>query len=230
VVLVTSKTLAEVSALSAALGLDHPVVAENGALVAVPPGYFGTDDSPLLRLSPTYEQLCQWLWQLRQTKGYRFTGFCDMDNADVAKHTGLSTEDAALARQREGSEPFMWEDSETALAAFMEDVKAQGWRCVQGGRFWHLLGDTDKAQAAHHVLSRYRETIDCHLETVALGDSPNDLPLFHVASIAVVIRRHDGTWMDVDVPGRTIQTNGIGPIGWNEAIGSILTELEATHV
>ncbi|MDO6459171.1 HAD-IIB family hydrolase [Granulosicoccaceae sp. 1_MG-2023] len=229
-VIVTSKTRAEVARLADRLESPHPYVLENGALIALPPGYFGEDGGALIRLSPAYEELCAWAARIRREKGYRFRGFADMDAAAVAAATGLSEEDAALAKARDGSEPFIWEDTPEALQAFSADVEARGWRLMQGGRFYHLLGRTDKAYAAEQLLSHYRELPGEPLRSIALGDSPNDLPLLQIADIAVVIRRHDGSWMDAQVNGRKIQTEGIGPVGWNEAVGSILTELESTHV
>ena len=230
VVIVTSKTRAEVARLADRLESPHPYVLENGALVSMPEGYFADTSSDLIRLSPSYETLCTWLAEQRTTHGYQFRGFADMDAAAVAEVTGLSEADAALAKARDGSEPFLWDDTAEALASLAEAIEAQGWRLMQGGRFYHLLGQTDKAFAAERVLSHYREIMGEAITTMALGDSPNDLPLLQVADVAVVIRRHDGSWMQADVPGRKLQTDGIGPVGWNEAVGSILTELESTHV
>ena len=230
VVIVTSKTRAEVARLADRLESPHPYVLENGALVSVPEGYFGDNASDLIRLSPSYDELCGWLADQRTKNGYRLRGFSDLDAAGVAEVTGLSLADAALAKARDGSEPFLWDDSPEALAALTQAIEDKGWRLMQGGRFYHLLGQTDKAFAAEHVLSHYRRVMGDVFTTVALGDSPNDLPLLKMADKAVVIRRHDGSWMRADVPGDKIQTDGIGPVGWNEAVGSILTELESTHV
>lgn len=230
VVIVTSKTRAEVAQLADRLESPHPYVLENGALVSMPEGYFVDAGSDLIRLSPSYDTLCTWLAEQRAAHGYQFRGFADMDAAAVAEVTGLSEADAALAKARDGSEPFLWDDTDEALAALTAAIEAQGWRLMQGGRFYHLLGQTDKAVAAERVLSHYRDLMGDATMTMALGDSPNDLPLLQVADVAVVIRRHDGSWMQAEVAGRKIQTDGIGPVGWNEAVGSILTELESTHV
>lgn len=230
VVIVTSKTRAEVAQLADRLESPHPYVLENGALVSMPEGYFADAGSDLIRLSPSYDTLCEWLAEQRTAHGYQFRGFADMDAAAVAEVTGLSEADAALAKARDGSEPFLWDDTDEALAALTAAIEAQGWRLMQGGRFYHLLGQTDKAVAAERVLSHYRDLMGDATMTMALGDSPNDLPLLQVADVAVVIRRHDGSWMQAEVAGRKIQTDGIGPVGWNEAVGSILTELESTHV
>ena len=48
VMLVSSKTLAEISTFRRELGLPHPVVAENGAVIDVPDGYFAGADLPVV--------------------------------------------------------------------------------------------------------------------------------------------------------------------------------------
>ena len=150
-----------------------------------------------------------------------------MQTDELADRTGLSPEKAAMAKAREGSEPFVWEDTEQAFERFLKDVEAAGWRCLQGGRFYHLLGNTNKAAAVEHLLSHYRAIIGPGMKTVALGDSPNDLPMLAIADTAVIIRRHDGSLMDFPDGESTLKTRQIGPHGWNEAIHYILTEQES---
>ncbi|MCB1772904.1 MAG: HAD-IIB family hydrolase [Gammaproteobacteria bacterium] len=237
-VLTTSKTLAEVRLINAALDNTQAVIVENGGAIALPAtlagqlaggqpdtlaGFEAVDDHRVLRNSPAYAAIRAFIAQQRTTHGYRLTGFGDMTAADIAHHTGLSTDQAVLAAQRLCSEPFLWHDSEARLQRFREAAADAGLGMTRGGRFWHLMGDTSKARAMHQL----REWIDHgrgRSVTVALGDSDNDREMLEQADIAVCVRRHDGTMLDCEGQQRTLRTGQPGPTGWNSAVLEILRD------
>src|SRR5690606_24979764 len=112
--------------------------------------------------------------QLREREGYQFEGFSDWSVAQVIAHTGLSTEQASRSMERLGTEPILWQDTEALWERFSVALDGAGVRHVKGGRFIHLMGNTDKAMGLNRVVARYRENqpdVDWHV--VALGDSPN---------------------------------------------------------
>ena len=63
--------------------------------------------------------------------------------------------------------------------------------------------------------------------TVGLGDSPNDSLMLQATELAVVILRKDGSWLPLETRGRKVQTQGIGPHGWNEFFQQYLATLAA---
>ena len=88
----TSKTLAELRALAQPLGLQHPLIVENGCAICLPDGYFPLQDNGersdgyrLLRLAPDYTVLLAELRQLRDAHGFRFRGCHDMDADEVSR-------------------------------------------------------------------------------------------------------------------------------------------------
>lgn len=228
----TSKTLAEVSALQAELHNTHPCIVENGGALCLPPGYF--DDAtagPLNHgyqvepLGPEYRELLAVLHGIRRDGGYRFTGFHDMSDAEVARDTGLPMDAAAKARQRLSSEPLRWEDDESALAEFAHRLDDAGLNLTRGGRYLHVMGRTDKARAIRRLCERYLDAGFDTFTTIALGDSPNDREMLAAADIAVVVRRKDGQCLDVEGRYQTITTDAAGPEGWNRAILQLLHNL-----
>lgn len=228
---VTSKTDAEVRLLRAELGNTEPYIVENGCAVVIPAGYFSImpeekldNGSAIVRFSPPYQQLRDFLCHYREQHGCRCEGFGDWDAAGVALQTGLPLEKAELARQRLGSEPFLWHDNEEAFQAFLQAAAEQGLRCVRGGRFIHLLGDADKAKAIDALLTMYRNDKHMAPKTAALGDSPNDLQMLQKADIAVVVKKHDNTHLVYEGQNRVIYTDNIGPAGWNHAVLTIINE------
>jgi mannosyl-3-phosphoglycerate phosphatase len=231
---VTSKTLAEMQVLGQQLGLQHPLIVENGCVICVPDGYFPLPENGeriagyrLMRLAPDYATLLAELQQLRNDRGFRFRGFHDMDADEVARETGLSHAAAELARQRLCSEPLAWQDTDSAMADFGQALAGRQLRLVKGGRFWHVLPQADKGSALRQLASMYRAHGLPVFTSLALGDSPNDCSMLQAADIAALIRHKDGSVMDCETHGRTIETTEPGPAGWNTAVLQVLQMLSA---
>lgn len=231
---VTSKTLAELERLYRQMDLDGPCVAENGSLIAVPEGYFPSlDEAPrwgrwrILHLGWTYAEIIEQLDQLRTTHGFRFLGFNDLRDVDVAWLTGLTRNSAALARKRQATEPLIWQGSEEERRRFAATLQTHGLQLVRGGRFWHVMTLADKGTAIQRLTRLYQKRYAQAFFTVALGDSPNDLSMLAAADCPLVIRRKDGTCMSAEelneagIPSACC-TDAIGPTGWNEAVNGLL--------
>ena len=231
VIPVTSKTLAELAPLMRELDNAHPCIAENGGLIALPPGYFAAlDRYPLqegyrvIELSSNYANLVQTAARLRADHQYQFRGFSEMSDAELAACTGLSAAAATRARRRRCSEPLQWLDTAAAFAQFRQAVEAAGLQLVQGGRFWHLMGNCDKASAMQRLCEQYRAAGFQGFRTVALGDSPNDIPMLKAADIPVLIRRPDGDCLSLQTKRPAPCSALPGPGGWNQMM---LQQLDA---
>jgi len=235
VIPVTSKTLAELETLNRELGLGGPCIAENGALIAFPADYFAaTATLPLVGnyrvkyLSPDYAQTLAVLAEIRQTCGFDFVGFAELSDADVASLTGLDQEAAHLARQRLCSEPLVWNDSESAFEHFLRELKKRRYTLLKGGRFYHVLGQSDKSLAIRHLDALFAGAGLSNVTRIALGDSPNDAPMLREADIAVVIRHKDGSWLQIETSGQKVETPHSGPEGWNDFFQHYLDGLDTS--
>lgn len=229
VIFVTSKTSAEANELRQHLKNPHPFIVENGSALVIPKGYFPGDATleikdgfEIIRLCPTYETIRNQLQQWRKQHHFDVVGFGDWSAVEVARQTGLSAAEAGRAKQRLGSEPFLWNDSDAALATFSRLISDAGLRLVQGGRFYHLLGQADKAKAVQVLLGFYRQHFEFSPQTIALGDSPNDQDMLALADQAVVIRNHSGEHMDYHGSNPVYFSQAQGPAGWCEAIQLLL--------
>ncbi|MEN8165921.1 MAG: HAD-IIB family hydrolase [Pseudomonadota bacterium] len=212
---VSSKTLAELEAYIAELGLNGPVIAENGMVIRFP------DQKPEIT-PPDYQSIRELCLDWRRDPDFRFTGFADMTLMELVEATGLSRKSAQLAMQRLASEPILWQGDDEAFARFKERVHYAGLRLLQGGRFLHLLGEMDKGRALTRVVDWYRSKGRHKIVTLALGDSGNDIDMLLSVDIPVIIRKKDGTHLDLPRREETIISDLPGPAGWNQAINRLL--------
>jgi len=217
VVLCSSKTAAEILPLQKRLGLAGlPFIAENGAVVQM-------SAERRLRIpsdSPSYDSLCQTLIDLQRR--FRFQGFCDFSDPEVAAMTGLSESESALARQREASEVIVWRDDEEKLDAFRAALAQQRLQLTQGGRFWHVMpAGSGKGEALGWLLDQYENAP----ATVGLGDGPNDAPMLDAVDYAVVIKGYSKTPVTLtrEDTQRVYHTAHYGPEGWKEGLDYFLT-------
>ncbi len=178
IALCSSKTRAELEDLAREIGLDGPLIAENGAS------------------GKGIEFLRAALKSAAKASGAKVRGFGDMSLDEVVSQTGLRKSDAALAHAREFDEPFLFLEGDEA--GFAAAVAEAGLRLTRGGRFWHLLEAGSKGEALLRLKAG-------HGLAVALGDSENDRSMLEAADVAIVIPggnlRPEAHWRIAPAPG-----------------------------
>lgn len=210
----TSKTRAEWLAMRDRFHKNtDPFVTENGSAIFMPEG------------SQTYGRTREEILDLLQPfrKSYRFEGFADWTTAQVQEHTGLDQEAAALAQEREFSEPLIWHDTNTAKASFLEALADHELMTLQGGRFLHVLGKTDKGRPLSLLRDYYREN-EMDPIVIALGDSPNDIAMLEYADIGVIIASPKVEELEVPHGKRIERSTLQGPAGWAEVLTKLIDE------
>jgi len=235
-VLVSSKTRAEIEPLRGQLRHHDPFIVENGAAVFVPRGLF---DFPLERarartsydvieLGLPYGILRDVLKQIEKSVATPLRGFGDLSVDEVVQLTGLTRQEALLAKQREYDEPYLLEGPPALIEEVCRQIVVRGLRWTKGGRFYHLTGDNNKGQAASLLLrcyQRQQQLRGCsgdRIVTVGIGDSINDAPLLATVDRPILVQKPDGSYdPDIHIPGMT-RAPGIGPIGWNHAVLELL--------
>lgn len=220
-IIVSSKTRAEIEVYRRRLRNDHPFISENGGGLFIPRGYFpgeveGAVESGYVvkRLGTPYEETRSKLMEVRARTGVAVRGFGDMTDGEVAKLTGLPIEEAALAKQRDFSEPFVF--SGAPDMEFLRSIETAGMRWTQG-RLFHIMGDHDKGRAVRMVRDLYAQERGT-VRSIGLGDGLNDLPFLQAVDQAVLVKGEKGTHdTRIQVPGMLL-TEAIGPAGWNETV------------
>ncbi len=227
VVLNSSKTQPEMERLREQMANSSPYIVENGAAVIIPHGTFGNDSQQVVNFAEPLQRVHSVLLELRK-QGFRFCGFNDMTAKEVAVITGLNPSAAEFAKQRIATEPMLWQDSEEQLVAFTQQLQQQDLQLIKGGRFYHVMGHYDKADAMVYLMDRYQQT-DPEKQwcSIALGDSPNDERMLEKADYSVVIKGvNSDSVLQNCTKKNVIRSEQKGPVGWNESILRLL-ELEA---
>ncbi|MBD8213883.1 mannosyl-3-phosphoglycerate phosphatase-related protein [Erwinia persicina] len=223
-VICSSKTAAEIIPLQQSMGLNGaPFIAENGARVVLN----STDPLPPYPENVRYDYpgLCGLLQELKQQYGFKFTGFGEVTEKEVADWTGLTPHEATLARQRQASESLIWRDSEAQFALFCRRLEEKSLTVVQGGRFWHVMPEGSSKGAALRWLLRHTRQAGTERITIGLGDGPNDAPMLDCVDYAVVIKGYSKNPVILQRQDKhhIYHTAHFGPAGWSEGLTHFIT-------
>jgi mannosyl-3-phosphoglycerate phosphatase len=94
----------------------------------------------------------------------------------------------------------------------------------RGGRFYHLIGNSDKGKAVLLLRDLYGQK-STNLKTVALGDSLNDLPMLKAVDYPILVQKPDGSYDPSVKLDNLILAPGSGPKGWCKALLKLLNEI-----
>jgi len=223
-VLVTSKTLAEVEPLRREMRLDAPFIVENGGAVFVPPDSEWPEAADLPDMAGyrcrlfgrTYAETRRFVVSQGARLGAR--GFGDMTTDEISARTALPPDAAGRAAERLFTEPCEVEPDR--LAELNALARRAGFKILEGGRFCHIVAaEQDKGAAVQWLIAAYqRRWPGRQIRTVGIGDSPNDLDFLSVVDAPVLVRRPDGTHLKAEGLPHVLLAAGVGPAGWNLAI------------
>jgi mannosyl-3-phosphoglycerate phosphatase len=229
-ILVSSKTRAEIASLRNRLSLEDPFIAENGGGIFFPATFTLPRDYPYeivdgyhaIFIGRPIKEVLKRSSMLKER--FAFRGFSQMPVEEIAAMTGLTMEQAALASKREFDEPILLENPLDAREIFCRKASDLGLDCVRGGRFVHLSLGSNKGRAVEMVLDIYRQ-LRGPLFSIALGDSPNDIPMLEAVDKAVLMQNRDGMPMKGVARPDLVRVDGGGPAAWNEVVLTILAEV-----
>jgi mannosyl-3-phosphoglycerate phosphatase len=233
----TSKTRAEVVQLQQHMGLTDPFISETGGAIWFHPAHTPTKPTGAGKLAGLYaivlglpyRTLRGALIEYRTTAKLEIIGFGDLPAEQVGKLCAVPAQVAPLVKQRDFDEPFIFAQPPTTKT--IDDMRRhfsrRGMRIIQGGRFYHLVGDTDKGTAIHRLRQWYEKQTGARVTIIGLGDSPNDISLFAAADIPILVKRHDGRYDPrVRAAIKTRLAGAVGPAGWNRAVLHVLKKFD----
>lgn len=231
----SSKTREEIETMPDLLSLSGMFIVENGSAIfldedfPLPPGIRpeSIGRHRVIVLGRPYGDILGGLRQARAQCRARLKGFSEMFALEIHRITGLDIESSRLAKNREFSEPFLFEGDQKELDCLVALLSERSISCIESGRLSYALGLTDKGRAVTTARTAYQAAFPgIPWKTVALGDAPNDAAMLRVSDVAVIIRRPDGSFLDYDPEPeqRVIVSSKPGPEGWNEEVSRLLDE------
>ena len=227
----TSKTFAELTHIRKEINNHSPFVVENGAAIFIPQKLFPkcpqgcTEHGPYWRyqFSRPRDYWLNLIHQLKSKYQSLYTSFNNLSDQQLAKLTGLSEEAAHRAAQRQFGEPLLWHGNREEKEEFIRAVQESGGHVLQGGRFLHVGDKVNKGLAMQWLKELYQTTFpDQNIQTIALGDSHNDIDMLEMADYAVVVASPAHSAPELSRSQNTIHTQACGPEGWSQALISLL--------
>ncbi len=234
-IICSSKTRKEIEYYRRKLNNHDPFISENGGGIFIPKGYFqfsaqnsqfsviNEEHYHVIRLGADYSDLREALLRLR-SEGFNVKGFGDMTAEELAGIANMSIEEAEMAKERDFDEPFIFSGNEEELQKLFKSIKAMGFHYTKG-RFFHILGNTDKGKAVSILIELYKRGFE-EVITVAIGDSLNDIPMLERADYPVLVKKSDGTYEKLININGLIRADGSGSEGWNWAIFYLVNTLK----
>lgn len=229
----SSKTRVEIQQLREQLGSTHPFIAENGAAVFVPLGYFAEQPADTVErdgywvreLSESRDHWLQLLADMALEFPAEFDHFYQAGSAGIARMTGLTESQALQANQREYSEPVLWLGKPERKRLFVSALQERGAHVLQGGRFLAVSGDCDKGRALCWLRDIYLSQSPAHsCRDLAIGDSGNDCAMLDAAQTALWVRSPVHEFPRLQREQGVIFSRDYGPAGWAEGVERWLTE------
>ena len=233
-VLASSKTRAEMLALRSDMDNEHPFIVENGAAVLIPRGYFQRPPADVAErdgfwvreLTPPRTHWLPLLDELRSAMPGAFRDFASAPLDAVVEMTGLSAPGAALAKQREYTEPVQWRGSDAERVTFLERLRGAGATVSRGGRFYSVGGDSDKGVALKWLRRQYALAAGgAAVYDLAVGDGQNDVPMLEAAHHALLIPAPERALPQLARETNVIVGQGHGPQAWARGVGEWLRDL-----
>ena len=248
VVLCSSKTWAEQDVIRKDLGLEgEPFIIENGGAVIIPDGYLEgdgrTDDDlqhhgvirvvdgyRVIELGRPSAEIRKILQHVRRKTGTAFKGVSDLSIEELAKIAGMTHDEAERMSKRQYSETIL-EIDKTEKVQFEQVLSEEGLHVIHGSRYFDVTAGNDKGKAVRILMDLYRKKLGDDTIFIGIGDSPNDVPMLKLTDVAILVQKHDGTWVEIDnniITTHVVKVEGIGPTGWENAFATIIEEAKQT--
>lgn len=220
IVLTTAKTAREVISLNKALNLSGPFIVENGAGIL-----FRSKQIKSRHILQIGEYQLLKLVKIKPDINLLLS-FCNaeslltqMSNEKLCSITGLSLENAILAKARDFTEPVYIEKLTAGEVAFLKlSVQNAKLHFIQTNRFLHISTSENnhKGYAIRFLLEQFYP--NQQFQTFAIGDSINDFSMFEVCNEAFFLTDK----LDQAYPKEWQILSAINFLAWQTAIDKII--------
>ncbi|MDC3159037.1 HAD hydrolase family protein, partial [bacterium] len=227
-VLNSSKTYFEINKFVEHYDINIPFIVENGSAIYFPKnGSFSfhpknckhNDEYFFLQLGFDKSKIESFI-KMNLLK--RFVSDCqflhEMEIEKVMLYTGLNFENSKISQNRQFSLPFLWTGSEKQIKEFKKKVIQFDLSIIYGGKFYHLIGGSNKGNALLHLKNYYSKIFKVEPMTIAIGDSENDLEMLLKADLSGVVKNKATKKIKINKAGNVFYSNKEAPLGWKEVL------------
>jgi mannosyl-3-phosphoglycerate phosphatase family protein len=229
----TERSAAEIIPLLEALDHHDPFVVEAGAAIYIPANLFKikfsyqktVGDYRVVELGALAQDIREKVAILRRDYGLEITGLSELKPEAAAGIVGLSAEDFQILKNRQYSEPIIYDGAAEDLPRLHDAAEELRLRLVRQERMFVLTGDHDEGSAVSFLMQLYREEYPgMNIASIGLGDNASNIPMLYTVDTPVLVRLPGGRFDD-RVGRRGMKfTREPGPLGWNQAIIALVTE------
>jgi len=231
-IITTSKTRWQAEIYRRALGLNYPLIVENGGAIHFPPGSFEADELPKECVFDSGE----WEWELgrgvqeilpdlllaARTAGAEIETIWEMTEERISEYTGMSRAEAEACQERRYCVYFLIHRGKEEL---LKQLRQHDYQPAKGSYFYHL-SDRSKGEAVKRLTELYKVRHGASLKTVAIGDNENDLSMLKAVDIPCLVEQPGGGYNAlVEIEGMRLLP-GVGPKGWNEGVKELLMSIK----
>jgi HAD superfamily hydrolase (TIGR01484 family) len=223
IVLTSSRTLPQLTQMQRALGLEEPLLAENGAVLAIPRPLGASD-------AGTTDILDERAWNVtllgEPAPSLRSAVATIADAYSLRVEYGAAEQ--VTARRASVLMRPTPEHRGAGFASLCEALADQRITATWGGQWYTITRGADKGRGALELLGRLSRANASPAHVAGVGDAENDASLLRVVPHAFVIADEDGRWNPIlsAIPGvRCMHAPGIA--GWRDVIAHLATLAES---
>jgi mannosyl-3-phosphoglycerate phosphatase len=179
------------------------------------------DNFTCYRLGKSFGEIKAVLNLISKKYSYKIKGYHNATPEEISEKTSLKGEALVRSLSREFSIPLFFDVH--AEKILKQESAEHNLQILYGGRFMHLLSQTDKGMAMNLIMRGYRYKMDsADIQSIAMGDNLNDFAMLRQADYPILMKKHDGTYESREKLSNIIKSPAIGPKGWSRSLLQIL--------
>jgi len=224
----TSKTFKEICEVDKSLVANSPSIVENGSAIFIPlklkleisSTFKLLDKYKVIILGIELDEIEKLLMEPSVSHYLKNCNFLNnMTIDEICKVTGLLPNIASKSRKRDFSKSFLWNGSISDFKKFELTLKNLNLRILKGGRFYHIIGSSNKGKALRLILEIYKKNFPYEsFITIALGNSENDNSMLKVTDFAGVVRSSADFILNLKRKKNVFYSNSLAPLGWKNVL------------
>lgn len=228
-ILCSSKTELEQNNLKSKMDLQEPYIVENGGAAIVPMDYFKKSKiasskifqkNYIIETGGSAHRIRSILQKIRNKYNIDFKGVSDLSISELSKITKLPRDYASRMMKRNYSETIVQIDNKN-LPKFASIVEKEGLNIIHGGQYFDITLGNDKGTAVKVLIDFFRKEYSNNVIFFGIGDSKNDESMLALMDFPMLVQKPNSSWESLQM-NNLQKLNGIGPKGWEIALGIVL--------